>query len=137
MKRSCFFLSTILCLAATFLSADTIILRDGSSYFGQCETRTISFTDQQGVGYQFPAKDVQSLVFNSTQDTVTLRGGKSYTGHFTGTNSIAFQDFQGVRYQFPARDIVAIVFNSAGAPPPRPVGGLGDPYRCRPAGQDE
>ena len=124
MKRFSFFLSTILCLAATFVSADTIILRDGSSYFGQCEARTIGFTDQQGVGYQFPAKDVQSLVFNATQDIVTLRGGKSYTGHFTGANPIAFQDFQGVRYQFPARDIDAIVFNSAGAPPPRPVGAL-------------
>lgn len=98
--------------------ADTIVLRDGSSYAGQCGLQAITFTDRQGVNYQFPLKDVQSLAFNSTTDTVALRGGKSYSGHFTGSNPVAFQDTQGIKYQFPTSDVDVIVFNRAGATPP-------------------
>jgi hypothetical protein len=59
---------------------DTIILLDGSSYtgnFGGGAGGQITFTDTQGIQYTFPLRDVQSLVFNSTNDVVTLRSGKS------------------------------------------------------------
>jgi hypothetical protein len=96
--------------------ADTVILRDGSSHNGESSIQTVDFTDLQGVKYQFPLKDIQSLAFNPTQDTITLRRGISYTGHFTGNSSIGFEDSQGIKYQFPTSDIDAIVFNRAGLP---------------------
>ena len=67
-----------LCLAAR---ADTVILSEGASYTGQFVGTAIHFTDQQGIQYTFPRVDVQTLVFNATSDTVTLRNGKSYVGH--------------------------------------------------------
>jgi len=105
-------------LLAGLTFADTIILKDGNSYTGECGIQTVNFSDLQGVTYEFPIKDVQSLAFTTTSDTVTLRGGKSYTGHFTGILPIDFQDAQGIKYQFPSTDIDAIVFNGAGAAPP-------------------
>jgi len=86
-------------------------LKDGTSYIGECGLQVISFTDLQGIQYQFPVKDVQSLAFNASKDTVALRDGKSYSGHFTGVTPIAFQDSQGIRYQFPTSDLDAIVLN--------------------------
>lgn len=106
-------------LFAEFASADTVILKDGASYVGECNLQTIAFTDLQGVQYQFPAKDVQSLAFNTSKDTVVLRDGKSYSGHFMGSTPVAFQDAEGIKYQFPASDIDAIVLNRAN--PVRPV----------------
>lgn len=99
--------------------ADTIILRSGTSYSGESDIRTIGFSDSQGISYQFPVRDVQSLAFGSGSDTIVLRSGRSYTGHFTGSSPVSFQDSQGIRYQFPTSDIDAIVFNGAraGAPP--------------------
>ena len=105
----------ICCSFATLLCADTIILRDGSSYSGRFEGgATITFTDSQGIQYQFPRGDVQSLVLTSSLDTVTLRNGKSYSGHFTGSNPISFTGPQGIKYEFPVRDVDSLVFSSAG-----------------------
>lgn len=98
---------------ATLAAADTVILKDGTSYVGECNLQTVGFTDLQGVQYQFPVKDVQSLAFNPTKDTVALRDGKSYSGHFTGVTSIAFQDAQGIKYDFPVNDIDVVVLNRA------------------------
>ncbi len=118
-------LSLIIVFAAVgFALADTIILRDGNSYTGACGIQTVNFADLQGVKYEFPVKDVQSLAFTETTDTITLRGGKTYTGHFTGILPISFQGAQGIQYQFPSSDIDAIVFNSAGAPPAVPANSL-------------
>jgi hypothetical protein len=115
MKNLCVLSLTTLFFFAVLASADTIILRDGSTYSGACGVQTIAFTDLQGIKYQFPLTDVQSLAFNATTDSVALRNGKSYSGHFTGSNPLAFQDDQGIQYQFPTGDIDAIVFNN---PPP-------------------
>ena len=113
-----------LLLAATILSfaslatADTVVLRDGTSYLGHLQGGAITFADTQGVKYEFPGPDVQSLVFSSSGDVVTLRNGKSYSGHFTGSDPVAFSDAQGIHYQFPVSDLDAIIFNHAGAAPP-------------------
>jgi hypothetical protein len=105
------FLCTL--LFATLAFADTVILKDGTSYLGECSLQTVDFKDSQGIQYQFPIKDVQSLAFNASKDTVSLRDGKSYSGQFTGATPIAFQDAQGIKYQFPATDVDAIVLNRA------------------------
>lgn len=98
-------------LGSTLALADTIILKNGSSYSGECGMQTIKFTDQQGIEYQFRVRDVQSLALNTSGDTVALRGGKSYSGHYTGSNPISYEDPKGIKYQFPTRDLDAIVFN--------------------------
>lgn len=97
--------------------ADTIIVRGGSSYTGQYKAgATVLFTDTHGIQYQFPRRDVQSLVFSSMLDTVTLTSGKSYNGHFMGANPIAFSGSQGIRYEFPIDDVDSIIFSSGAAP---------------------
>lgn len=101
-----------LCLVSP-ASADTVVLRNGTSYNGRLEGGAITFADTQGVKYEFPERDVQSLVFGST-DVVTLRNGKSYSGHFTGSTPVAFKDSQGIEYQFPLNDLDAIIFNQTG-----------------------
>lgn len=109
-----------LAIFATLLSlslpgyADTVILGEGGSYAGQFHGTVVNFTDQQGIKYTFPRADVQTLVFNSSVDTVTLRNGKSYVGHFTGSNPVDFTDNEGIQYQFPVHDIESLVFNNAG-----------------------
>ena len=105
-------------LSAALAFADTVILKDGASYVGECNLQTIAFTDLQGVQYQFPVKDVQSLAFNASKDTVVLRDGKSYSGHFMGSTAVAFQDAEGIKYQFPTSDIDAIVLNRAASTRP-------------------
>jgi hypothetical protein len=62
-------LSLFLALASR---ADTIITHEGSSYSGQflgAKASTIGFTDTSGIGYTFPVREVQSLVFTSANDT--------------------------------------------------------------------
>ena len=118
MSKHCLCFAAALFATVPVASADTIILRDGSSYSGDCGLRVVNFTDGQGVKYEFPIKDVQSIAFNASTDIVTLRGGKSYSGHFTGADTFAFQDAQGIKYQFPSNDIDAIVFNGV---PTQPV----------------
>ena len=111
-------------LAALFLvltnpaSADTIITREGASYSGQflgAQESTLGFTDTSGISYTFPLRDVQSLVFTSTNDTVTLRNGKVYSGKFTGADPLAFKDNLGIMYQFPRKDVETLVLSSASA----------------------
>jgi len=120
MRRVSVIISTVILCLAPHIFADTIVLRDGNSYSGQYDGAAVTFTDQQGIQYQFPLKDVQSLAFSSSSDAVTLRNGKGYTGHFTGANPLAFQGSEGIKYQFPTSDVDAIVFNSSGtvATPP-------------------
>jgi uncharacterized protein YcfJ len=126
---------TVLYLALLFVTsfalADTIILRDGTSYTGQYNGGAVMFTDGQGVKYEFPQRDVQSLAFSSASDTVTLRNGKAYSGHFTGITPLSFQDSMGIKYQFPTSDVDALVFNAAGTPVPVP-----DSAKVIPAGSE-
>lgn len=106
--------------------ADTIVLRDGASYSGQYLAGTsqqINFTDKMGIKYQFPLRDVQTLVFTSSGDTVTLHDGKSYAGTFNGADMLGFVDGQGVHYQFPLTDVESLIFaGEAKAPTPRAEG---------------
>src|SRR5580693_1711398 len=105
---------------------DTIILHDGASYagqFGGAPGGQITFTDAQGIQYNFPIRDVQSLVFTSTIDIVTLRSGKVYSGNYTGVSPIPFMDGQGVGYQFPVKDVASLVFTrTRPSPAPAPAG---------------
>jgi hypothetical protein len=117
MAKLAWLLATVLVCATDWASADTIILRDGTSYSGVSGWRVVTFTDSQGISYEFPLKDVQSVSFNSPNDTVVLRTGKSYTGQYTGSNPLQFQDAQGIKYQFPCKDIDAVVLNGGSAPP--------------------
>jgi hypothetical protein len=110
----------IFCLCSP-LWADTIILKDGTSYSGQytgSATGLIAFTGIKGVKYRFPRADVQSLVFTAAGDTVTLRNGKVYSGHFAGGTVIGFTDAAGIGYQFPISDASSLVFTSPPTQPP-------------------
>lgn len=121
-KASASIIALLLVLVAFTVQgfADTIVLKDGTSYNGAYSGPAITFTDMQGAQYQFPLSDVQSLAFNASSDAVTLRNGKSYSGHFTGPNPVAFQGSEGIGYQFPTSDLDAIVFNGSRNTPPPP-----------------
>jgi hypothetical protein len=67
---------------------------------------------------------VQSLVFTSTNDIVTLRSGKVYSGNYTGVSPIPFTDTQGVGYQFPVKDVASLVFTRS-IPPSAAASGTG------------
>jgi hypothetical protein len=102
---------------ASVASADTVITREGRELFRAvpgCKEGTIPFTDTSGIGYTFPLPDVQSLVFTSANDTVTLRNGKLYSGKFTGADPLAFKDNLGIRYEFPRKDVESLVLSTAG-----------------------
>jgi len=105
---------------------DTVILHNGASYTGKFDVpvdSTITFTDAQGIQYNFPLRDVQSLVFTSSNDIVTLRSGKVYSGNYTGVSPIPFMDGQGVGYQFPVKDVASLVLTrTRPSPPPAPAG---------------
>jgi len=125
MKRVCCTILIFLFCLSSFALADTVILRNGSSYSGQftsASSGNINFTDGQGIQYQFPLRDVQSLVFTPSNDIVTLRSGKVYSGHFTGANPIGFEDSQGIKYQFPTSDLESLII-SASSPKPKPPSG--------------
>lgn len=103
-------------VVATSAMADTVITRAGASYTGQylgAQGGKIGFTDTSGIQYTFPIRDVQSLVFTSANDTVTLRNGKMYSGKFTGSDPMAFKDNLGILYQFPRQDVESLAFSSA------------------------
>jgi hypothetical protein len=105
--------------------ADTIITREGASYSGSflgAKNGTIGFTDTSGIGYTFPVRDIQSLVFTSTNDTVTLRNGTVYSGKFTGADPVAFKDNLGILYEFPRKDVESLVLSTAGVAPAAPQG---------------
>jgi hypothetical protein len=120
MKRVAAGLFFLLVFSVAAVRADSVFLRGGASYSGQFTGASggqIGFTDGQGVGYQFPVGDVQSLVFTSGQDIVTLRNGKVYAGQYNGPDPISFRDGQGIDYSFPLRDVETIVFTQNSAPP--------------------
>jgi hypothetical protein len=118
-------IATLLFLAPV-ARPDTVILHNGASYSGKFDVAAdsnITFTDAQGIQYNFPLRDVQSLVFTSSNDIVTLRSGKVYSGNYTGVSPIPFMDAQGVGYQFPTKDVESLVLTrTRPAPPPAPAG---------------
>jgi len=96
--------------------ADTIVLRDGASYSGKLGgPDEITFSDAQGVKYQFPRKDLHSLALTANGATVTLNNGKVYSGQFTGANPLPFLGSSGISYDFPLRDVEVVVFSGDGA----------------------
>jgi hypothetical protein len=104
-------------------AADTVITREGSSYSGtflDSPKDTIPFTDNTGIQYTFPRKDVQSVVFTASNDTITLRNGKIYSGKYTGPDPISFKDDMGISYEFPRKDLESLVFSGAEAARPAP-----------------
>lgn len=117
MTRSPRPLLLVIVLALTLAaSADTVITRAGASYSGRFLGATngnLTFTDTSGIGYTFPLRDVQSLVFTDTNDTVTLRNGKVYSGKYTGSDPMPFKDELGILYQFPRKDVESVVLSSA------------------------
>lgn len=116
MKRLLSVLIACVCFV-TIGRADTIVVRGGTSYTGQYQINgPVRFTDAHGIQYQFPQKDVQSLVFSADLDTVTLRNGKSYTGQFKGANPIAFAGTGGIHYDFPIDAVDSIIFGGDTAP---------------------
>jgi hypothetical protein len=114
-----------LLLFASVARPDTIILHSGASYSGKFDVAAdsqITFTDTQGIQYNFPLRDVQSLVFTSTNDIVTLRSGKVYSGNYTGASPIPFVDSQGIGYQFPTKDVASLVLMRTRPTPAPPAG---------------
>ena len=99
--------------------ADIIVLHDGVSYSGRFTPPAngkLSFTDGQGIGYQFPVSDVQSLVFSITADHVTLHNGRTYSGQLNGEDVIPFEGSGGIDYQFPLRDVSSIILSGSPSP---------------------
>jgi outer membrane lipoprotein SlyB len=102
-----------------FASADIIVLHDGTSYSGHytpAGNGTLSFTDNQGIHYDLPVGDVQSIVFSNAADHLTLRNGKTYSGQLNGTQMISFEGSGGIDYQFPFRDVSSLVITGSPAP---------------------
>jgi hypothetical protein len=116
MKRFGIVLFVIFFVSVASALADTVILRDGASYSGSSSSSQIGFTDGQGVQYKFPVGDVQSLGFSRSQDIITLRNGKVYSGQYNGPDSLGFRDGQGIDYSFPLRDVETLVFTQNSAP---------------------
>lgn len=99
--------------------ADIIVLHDGVSYSGRFTPPAngkLSFTDGQGIGYQFPVSDIQSLVFSITADHVTLHNGRTYSGQLNGEDVIPFEGSGGIDYQFPLRDVSSLILNGSQGP---------------------
>jgi hypothetical protein len=104
-----------------FANADIIVLHDGTSYSGHYTppgNGTLSFTDNQGIHYDLPVGDVQSLVFSNAADHLTLRNGRTYSGQLNGTEMIAFEGSGGIDYQFPLRDVSSLILTGSPAPAP-------------------
>jgi hypothetical protein len=111
-----FMFAMLLVFAPVCLHADTVILRSGASHTGTFAAPAngkISFTGLHGVQYQFPVRDVQTIVFTASSDTLTLRSGHSFTGHLTGLTSVSFSDAEGIQYQFPLSDVTSLVLSQA------------------------
>jgi hypothetical protein len=110
----CAFLS-----ATAAARADIIVLHDGVSYSGRFTPPAggkLSFTDNQGIGYQFPVSDIQSVVFSNAADNVTLRNGKNYAGELNGVDVISFEGNGGINYSFPLRDVSSLIITGSPAP---------------------
>jgi hypothetical protein len=94
--------------------ADIIVLHDGTSYSGEFnggKAGTLSFTDNQGIHYDLPIADVQSIVFADGVDHLTLRNGKTYSGLLDSTGPLRFSGSGGIDYQFPLRDVSTLVLS--------------------------
>jgi hypothetical protein len=68
----------------------------------------------------FPVKQFLAVVFSCfcllgivRADTIIVRGGSSYTGHYEGAATVAFTDTHGIQYQFPLHDVQSLVFSPA------------------------
>jgi hypothetical protein len=112
-------LALVLSCAALPVHADIIVLHDGTSYSGHYTPSgdgKLAFTDNQGIHYDLPVGDVQSLVFSNAADHLTLRNGKTYSGQLNGGDMISFQGSGGIDYQFPLRDVSSLVLT--GSQPP-------------------
>ena len=99
--------------------ADIVVLHDGTSYsghFAPSGNGTLSFTDNQGIHYDLPVADVQSLVFSNTADHLTLRNGRNYSGQLNGMEMIPFEGSGGIDYQFPLRDVSSLILTGSPAP---------------------
>src|SRR5580700_7664979 len=108
----------LLCFAVVAAQADIVVLHDGTSYSGHYTPagKTLSFTDNQGIHYDLPVGDVQSLVFSNAADHLTLRNGKTYSGQLNGAEMIPFEGSGGIDYQFPLRDVSSLVLTGSQAP---------------------
>jgi hypothetical protein len=112
-------LALVLSCAALPTHADIIVLHDGTSYSGHYTPSgdgKLAFTDNQGIHYDLPVGDVQSLVFSNAADHLTLRNGKTYSGQLNGGDMISFQGSGGIDYQFPLRDVSSLVLTGSQAP---------------------
>jgi hypothetical protein len=104
--------------AAVPAYADIIVLHDGTSYSGHyapAGNGTLSFTDNQGIHYDLPVGDVQSLVFSNSADHITLRNGRTYSGQLNGAALIPFEGSEGIDYQFPTRDVSSLILSGSPA----------------------
>lgn len=110
----------LLCFSLTLTAhADIVVLHDGTSYsghFAPSGNGTLSFTDNRGIHYDLPVRDVQSLVFSNADDHLTLRNGKTYSGQLQGMTMISFEGNGGIDYQFPLRDVSSLILTGASAP---------------------
>jgi hypothetical protein len=109
----------LLSFVAAAAHGDIIVLHDGTSYSGHYAPSgngTLSFTDNQGIHYDLPVADVQSLVFSNTADHLTLRNGRTYSGQLNGTEMIPFEGSGGIDYQFPLRDVSSLILTGSPAP---------------------
>jgi hypothetical protein len=119
MKLPALVLLCALLFATAAAHADIIVLHDGTSYSGHYAAPgdgKISFTDDQGIHYDMPIADVQSLVFSNAADHVTLRNGKTYSGQLNGASSLSFEGSGGIDYQFPLRDVSSLILSASAAP---------------------
>ena len=98
--------------------ADVVVLHDGTSYSGHFTApgSSLSFVDSQGIHYDLPVGDVQSLVFSNADDHLTLRNGKTYSGQLQGVTMIQFEGNGGIGYQFPVRDVSSLILTGSAAP---------------------
>src|ERR1700761_9807712 len=96
--------SVLFLVSVASARADIVVLHDGVSYSGRFTppaSGKLAFTDNQGIGYQFPVGDLQSLVFSNVADNITLHNGKNYSGQLNGLDVINFEGSGGIDYQFP------------------------------------
>lgn len=102
-------------MATLAARADIVVLRDGKSYTGTYTAPTggkINFRDAQGIRYAFPLSDVQTIVFSTVADHVSLRNGQSYSGQMVGATTLSFQGSNGVSYTFPMRDLSSLIISA-------------------------
>jgi hypothetical protein len=116
MKLPAQILLLVLCYAATPAHGDIIVLHDGVSYSGRFTPPAngkLAFTDNQGIGYQFPVSDIQSLVFSNAADNITLHNGRTYSGQLKAEDVIRFEGSGGIDYQFPLQDVSSLILTGA------------------------